>query len=175
MKTTLPSLPFLAFVCALAMATDARAEHKADMQVGRSLATLQGDDVYGSRANQTLRLRMVRGVKFYARMEHDLELTNFTSLGSANVRLRGNHKSRLRLRVFRVDGGRIPVTAAVLGPGLELPELDVHRQADFLIRANRKQRAPQGLVRLSIIGVLVAAVETSRDTAGADLRVPRAR
>jgi hypothetical protein len=172
MKLALPFALFLLSVHVL-FTPDLAAFHQADMQVGRSLSSLAGDNVYGPAASQSLRLRLTRSVRFFARMEHDLEFTNATSLGSAVVRLRGNDSSRLRLRVFQVEGVRQNVTAAMIAAGVPLPNLDVLNRADFSIQAVRKRDASPGSVRLSLTGILIAGSETSRDSVEAGIRVPR--
>ena len=104
-------------------------------------------------------------------MQHDLELTNATSLGSAVVRVRGSYARRLDLKVFRIDGTRTNVTAAITGRGLSLPEFDVDTEADFSVRASRRAGARPGLAKVKVGGVLSSLGEVSSDAALAKIRV----
>lgn len=147
------------------------AEHKMDAQIGRAPGVYLGDNLYGTFTGQTLGLRLERKATFYFRMQHDLEFTNATSLGSAVVRVRGNFGRRLDLKVFRIDGTRTNVTGAITGRGLNLANFDVDTEADFSVRASRRSDARRGLAKVKINGVLTSLAEVSSDAALAEIRV----
>lgn len=78
-------------VLALSFPVRGIAEHIMDAQIGRSAGVYLGDNLYNTLAGQTISLRRERSETFFFRMQHDLEFTNATSLGSAVVRIRGNY------------------------------------------------------------------------------------
>lgn len=145
--------------------------HKMDAQIGRAPGVYLGDNVYGTFAGQTIALGLERKAAFFFRMQHDLEFTNATSLGSAVVRLRGSFGRRLDLKVFRIDGTRTNVTGAITGAGLNLANFDVDTEADFSVRATRRSDARRGFAKVKINGALTALAEVSGDAALAEIRV----
>lgn len=145
--------------------------HKMDAQIGRTPGVFLGDNVYGTFAGQTIGVGLENKATFFFRMQHDLEFTNATLLGSAVVRLRGNFGRRLDLKVFRIDGTRTNVTGAITGRGLNLANFDVDTEADFSVRATRRSDARRGLAKVKINGILTALAEVSSDTALAEIRV----
>lgn len=141
-----------------------------DAQIGRSAGVYSGDNVYNTTAGQTLSLGLEKRESFFFRMQHDLELTNATALGSAVVRIRGNYSRRLKLKVFRIDGIRTNVTAAITGKGLDLPTFDVDTEADFSVSAVRLRDARRGIAKVKVDGVLTSS-EVSTDSVLAKIRV----
>lgn len=158
----------IALILSFPVAGDA--VHRMDAQIGREPGAYIGNDVYNTTAGQTLSLGLVRRGTFFFRMQHDLELTNATALGSAAVRVRGNYSRRLKLKVFRIDGIRTNVTAAITGKGLDLPTFDVDTEADFSVSAVRLRDARRGIAKVKIDGVLTSS-EVSTDSVLAKIRV----